>query len=107
MTAQPIVLQRDQSIAEAARAMRDFGLGSVLVVEDDKLCGLVTDRDLVVRALADAADPGSPVGSVCSADIVAVGAGEDTGEAARIMEANAVRRLPVMDDGRIVGMVSI
>ena len=55
MTAEPIVLQRDQSIADAARAMRDNAVGSVLVVDGDKLCGLVTDRDIVVRALAESA----------------------------------------------------
>jgi CBS domain-containing protein len=107
MTAEPIVVQRDQSIADAARAMRDNAVGSVLVVDGDKLCGLVTDRDIVVRALAESAPPGSPVGAVCSPDLVAVDAGDDTAEALRVMQANAVRRLPVMDNGHIVGMVSI
>ena len=83
MTAEPIVLQRDQSIADAARAMRDNAVGSVLVVDGDKLCGLVTDRDIVVRALAESAPPGSPVGAVCSPDLVAVDAGDDTAEALR------------------------
>ena len=107
MTPEPIVLQRSQSIADAAQAMRDHAVGSVLVVDGDKLCGLVTDRDIVVRALAEAAPPDSPVGNVCSPDLVAVEAEDDTAEAARVMQANAVRRLPVMDGGRIVGMVSI
>jgi len=107
MTAEPIVLQQDQSIADAARAMRDNAVGSVLVVAGDKLCGLVTDRDIVVRGLAESAPPDSPVGAVCSPDLVAVDAGDDTAEALRVMQANAVRRLPVMDNGRIVGMVSI
>ena len=107
MSAEPIVLQQDQSIADAARAMRDNAVGSVLVVAGDKLCGLVTDRDIVVRGLAESASPDSPVGGVCSPDLVAVDAGDDTAEALRVMQANAVRRLPVMDNGRIVGMVSI
>jgi signal-transduction protein with cAMP-binding, CBS, and nucleotidyltransferase domain len=107
MTAEPIVLQRDQSIADAAQAMRDHAVGSVLVVDGDKLCGLVTDRDIVVRALAESVPPDSPVGAVCSSDLVAVDAGDDTTEAVRVMQANAVRRLPVMDNGHIVGMVSI
>jgi len=107
MTAEPIVLQRDQPIADAAQAMRDHAVGSVLVVDGDTLCGLVTDRDIVVRAVADSASPGSPVGDVCSPDLIAIDAGDNVLDAARVMQANAVRRLPVMAGGRIVGMVSI
>ena len=107
MTAEPIVLQQDQSIADAAQAMRDSSVGAVLVVDGDQLCGLVTDRDIVVRAVAESAPPDSPVGRVVSRDLVAVGADDEAGDAARVMQANAVRRLPVMDNGRIVGIVSI
>jgi CBS domain-containing protein len=107
MTAEPIVLQRDQSIADAARAMRDNAMGSILVVDGDKLCGLVTDRDIVVRALAESAAPSSPIGAVCTPHLVAVEADDDTTEALQVMQDNAVRRLPVMDHGRIVGIVSI
>jgi CBS domain-containing protein len=107
MTAEPIVLQQNQSIADAAQAMRDTAVGAVLVVDGDKLCGMVTDRDLVVRAVAERKLPDSPVGEVVSADLVAVGADEEIADAARIMQENAVRRLPVLDDGRIVGIVSI
>ena len=107
MTAEPIVLQQDQSIADAARAMRDRSVGAVLVVDGDQLCGMVTDRDIVVRAVAESAPPDSPVGRVVSRDLVAVGADDEADDAARVMQANAVRRLPVMDNGRIVGIVSI
>ena len=107
MTAEPIVLQQDQSIAAAAQAMRDASVGAVLIVDGDKLCGLVTDRDIVVRAVAESALADSPVGQVVSPDLVAVGADDETADAARVMQDNAVRRLPVLDDGRIVGIVSI
>jgi CBS domain-containing protein len=107
MTAEPIVLQQDQSIADAAQAMRDNAVGAVLVVDGDKLCGLVTDRDLVVRAVAESAPSDSPVGRVVSSDLIAVGADDEADDAARVMQEHAVRRLPVMDDGRIVGIVSI
>ena len=107
MTAEPIVLQQDQSIADAAQAMRDASVGAVLIVDGDKLCGLVTDRDIVVRAVAESALPDSPVGQVVSPDLVAVGADDETADAARVMQDNAVRGLPVLDDGRIVGIVSI
>jgi CBS domain-containing protein len=107
MTAEPIVLQQDQTIADAAQAMRDTAVGAVLVVDGDQLCGLITDRDIVVRAVAESAPPDSPVGPLVSADLIAVGADDDAEDAARVMQAHAVRRLPVMDDGRIVGIVSI
>jgi CBS domain-containing protein len=107
MTAEPIVLQQNQSIADAAQAMRDASVGAVLVVDGDKLCGLVTDRDIVVRAVAESALPDSPVGQVVSPDLVAVDADDETIDAARVMQDHAVRRLPVLDDGRIVGIVSI
>jgi CBS domain-containing protein len=107
MTAEPIVLQQNQSIADAAQAMRDSAVGAVLVVDGDTLCGLVTDRDLVIRALAESALPDSPVGQVVSPDLIAVAADDEADAAARVMQAHAVRRLPVMDDGRIVGIVSI
>ena len=107
MTSEPIVLQQDQTIADAAQAMRDTAVGAVLVVDGDRLCGLITDRDIVVRAVAESAPPDSPVGPLVSADLIAVGADDEADDAARVMQANAVRRLPVMDDGRIVGIVSI
>jgi signal-transduction protein with cAMP-binding, CBS, and nucleotidyltransferase domain len=107
MTAEPIVLQQDQSIADAAQAMRDASVGAVLVVDGDKLCGLVTDRDIVVRAVAESAPADSPVGQVVSPDLVAVDADDETIDAARVMQDHAVRRLPVLGDGRIVGIVSI
>jgi CBS domain-containing protein len=107
MTAEPIVLQQDQTIADAAQAMRDTAVGAVLVVDGDRLCGLITDRDIVVRAVAESALPDSPVGPLVSPDLIAVGADDEADDAARVMQAHAVRRLPVMDDGRIVGIVSI
>ena len=66
MTAEPIVLQQDQTIADAAQAMRDTAVGAVLVVDGDRLCGLITDRDIVVRAVAESALPDSPVGPLVS-----------------------------------------
>ena len=78
-----------------------------LVVNGDSLSGVVTDRDLVVRGLAEGAGPDSPVGPVCSAKLVGVDADAGVAEAQRLMGENAVRRLPVIDDGQIVGIVSM
>lgn len=107
MTPDPVGVYYDQTIAETARVMRDGNVGAVLVVNGDSLSGVVTDRDLVVRGLAEGAGPESPVGPLCSAKLVGVEAGADVAEAERLMGENAVRRLPVVDGGQIVGMVSM
>jgi CBS domain-containing protein len=107
MTPGPIGVDYNSSIAEAARTMRDWGIGAVLVTRDDVVHGLVTDRDLVVRAVAEAKGPDEPVGPLSSGDLVGVDADEDADAALRLMRKHAVRRLPVIDDGQIAGMVSL
>lgn len=107
MTPDPVGVYYDHSIAETARIMRDANVGAVLVVNGDSLSGVVTDRDLVVRGLAEGVGPDSPVGPLCSAKLVGVEAAADVVEAERLMGENAVRRLPVIDAGQIVGMVSL
>jgi len=106
MTPGPIGVDYDQSIGEAARTMRDWGISTVLVVRDGALYGLVTDRDLVVRAVADAKGPDEPVGPLSSSDLIGVEAGADVAVAARLMRDHAVRRLPVLQDGQVTGIVS-
>ena len=107
MTPGAIGVDYHQSIAEAARTMRDWGVGAVLVTKDEVVHGLVTDRDLVVRALAESRTPDEPVGPLSSGDLVGVSADEDAEVAARLMREHAVRRLPVIDHGQIAGMVSL
>jgi CBS domain-containing protein len=107
MTPDPVGVYYNQTIAETARIMRDSGVGAVLVVNGKSLSGVVTDRDLVVRGLAEGAGPDSPVGPLCSAKLVGVEAGAEVAEAERLMGEHAVRRLPVVDAGQIVGIVSI
>jgi len=107
MTPDPVGVYYDQTLAETARVMRDAGVGAVLVVNGDSLSGVATDRDLVVRGLAEGAGPDSPVGPVCSAKLIGVDADADVTEAQRLMSENAVRRLPVIADGQIVGIVSM
>jgi CBS domain-containing protein len=107
MTPGPIGVDYDQSIEQAARTMRDWGVGAVLVVRDGSLYGLVTDRDLVIRAVAEARDPGVPVGPLSSSDLIGVDADADVGVAARLMRDHAVRRLPVLENGQVTGIVSL
>ena len=107
MTPGPIGVDYYQSIGEAARTMRDWGVGAVLVVRDGSLHGLVTDRDLVMRAVAEARGADEPVGPLSSADLIGVDADTDMREAMRLMREHAVRRLPVLEDGQVTGIVSL
>jgi CBS domain-containing protein len=108
MTSAPVALRSSQPVADAARAMREHGTGDVLVVDGGQLRGLVTDRDIVVRAVADGRDPeNTPVGEICSPDLVTVAPGDDADTAVQRMRDRAVRRVPVVEDGRPVGVLSL
>jgi signal-transduction protein with cAMP-binding, CBS, and nucleotidyltransferase domain len=107
MTPGPIGVDYDQSVGEAARAMRDWGVGAILVVSNGSLYGLVTDRDLVVRAVAEGRGADEPVGPLSSANLIGVDAGADVHEAMRLMRQHGVRRLPVLEDGQVAGIVSL
>ena len=107
MTPEPIGVYSDQTIADAARVMRDAGVGAVLVVHQRELAGVVTDRDLVVRAVAESVPPDAPIGPLCSRELIGVNADAGTDEAEQLMREHALRRLPVIDDGQVTGMVSL
>lgn len=108
MTATPLVMDARAPLQEAARHMRDHAVGDVLVTDGERLCGIVTDRDLVVRAMADGFDPkATAVGQVCSRDLVAVEADDDVQHAVDTMRGRAIRRIPVIDQGRLAGVVSL
>ena len=95
-------------LSDAAGYMRDRDIGDVLVVDDGSIRGIVTDRDIVVRCVADGADvKTAKVGDVCSANLTTVTADATIEEAARIMRDNALRRLPVVDRGMPVGIVTL
>ena len=107
MTPGPIGVDYHQSIGDAARTMRDWGIGAVLVFNGQVLHGLVTDRDLVVRAVAESKGPDEPVGPLSSGDLIGVDADDDVAVAVRLMRENAVRRLPVIEDGQVAGVLSL
>ena len=108
MTADPTTLPADATVLEAAKLMRDEDIGNIIVLDGDSLAGIVTDRDLVIRAIADGADPAiAKVGDVCSRDLATLAPTDDVKKALKLMRERAVRRLPVVDGGRPVGIVSI
>ncbi|MEU8434004.1 CBS domain-containing protein [Streptomyces sp. NPDC029216] len=109
MTGNPVTVEKLTSLAEAARVMRDADIGDVLVVDEGRLRGILTDRDLVVRAMADNRDPAeTTVQAVCSSDPVTVRPDDGVDEAIGLMRRKALRRLPVVTgDGELVGVVSL
>jgi len=109
MTDSPCAVNLTASIAAAARAMRENDIGDIIVLDGDRLYGILTDRDIVVRGLAEDKDPGTTaVGEICSRDITTVRPTDSVGSAVRLMRERALRRLPVVDAGGIVvGIVSL
>ena len=108
MSPAPVCMAPGESASAAAQAMKGSGIGTVLVLADGRLSGLVTDRDITVRVLAENRDPRTTrIGDICSGDLVVLGPDDDVEEAARLVRERAVRRIPVLADGRPVGVVSI
>jgi len=96
-----------ESLADAAQMMKEEDVGSLPVVEDDRLIGILTDRDIIVRAVAERVDPQSiSVGDVASRELVTVDPDQDLDEALSLMARHRVRRLPVVADGRLVGILA-
>jgi CBS domain-containing protein len=88
--------------------MRDADVGDVLVVDEaDTLRGVVTDRDIVVRGLATGLDASTPIGELCSPELLTVSPDEPTDVVADLMASAAVRRVPVVESGRPVGIVAL
>jgi CBS domain-containing protein len=108
MTRDPVTIDANAPVVDAARQMKTRDIGDVVVLDGGRVAGVVTDRDIVVRAVADAKDPQTTrIADVCSRDLVTVPSSASIEDAVRLMREHAVRRLPVVDDGRPVGIVSI
>lgn len=108
MTRNPMTMEADGTVREAAELMAAGEIGDVVVVEDDRVVGIVTDRDIVVRVLAQGGGPDDPVRDALSPDPVTTTPDAEVGEVVRLMRSHAVRRVPVIeDDGRLVGIVSL
>ena len=108
MTSDPRTLEQGASLIEAARIMKEDDVGAVIVTDRDSVHGLITDRDIVVRALAEGKSPGdTPVGEVASTDITALEPEDSIDEAIRQMRAQHIRRIPVIEGGKPRGILSI
>lgn len=98
----------DASIAYVAAIMRDRDIGNVLVVEDGKLCGIVTDRDLALQALTGKDDPlQTPVSKFMSTRVITGEATWSLGRVAKVMARHQIRRLPIVQEGQLIGIISL
>ncbi|PZG19472.1 CBS domain-containing protein [Nonomuraea aridisoli] len=107
MTSHPATVEGDQPVSVAAALMRDNDTGAIIVNDNGRMQGIVTDRDITVRVIADDRGPDTPVREACSPSIEAVGPDTSIDQAVRLMRSHAVRRLPVVEDGRAIGIVSL
>ncbi len=108
MTSNPRTVEPSTPIVEAARAMKEADVGSMPIVDGDTVVGILTDRDIALRVVAEGKDPqATTVESVASRDLITVDPQQSLDEALRLMAQHQVRRLPVCEeDGRLVGIVA-
>jgi CBS domain-containing protein len=108
MTTNPRTVNVDDTVLQAAQMMRDNDIGDVIVVEDGQVTGIVTDRDIVVRAVSDGRDPESTtVAEIATTGVQAIEPDASVDDALRMMREHDIRRLPVVKNGRPVGIVSL
>jgi len=107
MTEDPRSIGASEPVVDAARLMREQHVGSLPVTDNEKLVGMITDRDITTRVVAEAADPKTiSVGDVYSRDLISVEPDQDLDEALGLMARHQVRRLPVIENGSLVGIVA-
>ena len=107
MTQSPTTCEPSTTVVEAAKVMANEDVGPVPVVQEGRVVGLVTDRDLVIRVLAEGRDPSSTtIGEIASSDLVTVRPDSGLNEALQLMAQNQVRRLPVVEGDQLVGIVA-
>jgi CBS domain-containing protein len=108
MSAAPVCMAATESVSAAAKAMKERGVGTVLVVSGGRLEGMVTERDITIRVLAENRDPATTrLGDIYTSELAVLRPEDDVQHAARLVRERAVRRLPVIADGVPVGVVSI
>ena len=109
MTQKPIHIHKDETVAVAARTLTHYNIGAVPVCGNDgRLCGMVTDRDMVTRCMAAGKDPEkTKVADVMTGGVVTAGPDMALKDAADIMGSKQIRRLPVVENGKLCGIVSL
>lgn len=107
MTPSPETVEPGQPVAEAAKLMKQADVGMIPVVQEGQLSGTVTDRDIVLRVIAEGKSPASTtVGEIASGEVVTVDPEQELEEALELMAKHQVRRLPVVENGRLIGVLA-
>jgi CBS domain-containing protein len=107
MTPRPETIQADRPAAEAAKLMKEADAGMIPVMDNGNLLGTVTDRDIAIRLVAEGKDPQStPVREIASTDVVSIAPDRDLAEALEMMAKHQIRRLAVVEEGRLVGILA-
>ena len=107
MTPDPTTVEPGTSAQDAARKMKSDDVGSLPIVDGGRLVGMITDRDLALRLVAEGKSADTPVGELGSRELVTIDPQQDLGEAARLMSEHQLRRLPVCEeDGKLVGILA-
>ena len=108
MTPNPVTIPADIATVDAARLMRDRDIGDIIVMSENSVMGIVTDRDIAIRVVANQREPSkTTVGDICSKELHSIEYTATVEDAIQMMREKAIRRIPVMDDGCPVGIVSI
>ena len=108
MSANPITMPVASTVSEAARTMREANIGDIIVLEGDQLYGIVTDRDIVVRIIAEGRDPETAtLGDICSREMTTLSPTDIVEDAVWLMRDKAIRRVPVIENGTPIGIVSL
>jgi CBS domain-containing protein len=107
MTPSPQTVEAGATAADAAKLMKQADAGMIPVVEDQRLVGTLTDRDIAIRVVAEGKDAGATtVGEIASRDLVTIGPDQDIAEALGLMASNQIRRLPVVEGETLIGVVA-
>jgi CBS domain-containing protein len=108
MTPNPATIPADIAAVHAARLMQDRDIGDIIVMSENAVAGIVTDRDIAVRVVANQREPSkTTIGDICSKELHSIEYTATVEDAIQMMREKAIRRIPVMDDGCPVGIVSI
>lgn len=108
MTSDPVSVDAAATVADAAQAMRDNDIGAVIVRDDGRVCGVLTDRDITVRAVAERRNPEAVrVRDVCSQQLATIAPDDPADEVVQTMRAKGIRRMPVVEGDKPIGIVSL
>lgn len=107
MTKDVITINKEKTIVDAAKIIEDKGVGSLIITDNGNIVGVLTERDIITRCIAKQCDPAKTrVSEIMSTPVVAIDPEADTIDAAKLMVSKMIRRLPVLEGGKLVGIIT-